>query len=523
LKYTYKIKDPGGERVVAGDDFPIVIGTSPGARITLEDLKEPVEAAHIGLAEGRPFVQTGTSGISVLYNGQKLEGSVRLLHGDRLQIGSTEIVFIAEGQNIIFQVSGSKTAVENLAAIRAPGAPKVFEIEPIAFRSGPHSPRSKPWTVLIWSGWIIVGLIFVSLAASAWFVFTAKQVQIRIDPEPDGISVRGGMVHLRLGNYYLMRPGEYSLCADKKCFQPLQERFRVTDADSQEIRFTMEKSSGLLSLQVHASNRPSITLNGARVYIDGQEVEKIPLTKLEVKPGRRRLQIRADNYQDFTSDVTIKGCGELQSFDFALAPNWSDIKIVSVPIGAEVRIDGKSFGNTPLQIQLPAGTHQLELSAQRFKGYRTQLVVEPDQPRILDAIRLQPADGTLVVLTHPAGANVMVDKTYVGQTPLKIEVASGTPHVIHLDKPGYEKVSRQIQIAVAGSKELQLNLIPQKGVIKLQVDPADAELWLNDKFWGKVPQEIQLMAVEQQLEFKKDGYTTYRTQITPRPGFPQEL
>jgi formylglycine-generating enzyme required for sulfatase activity len=34
---------------------------------------------------------------------------------------------------------------------------------------------------------------------------------------------------------------------------------------------------------------------------------------------------------------------------------------------------------------------------------------------------------------------------------------------------------------------------------------------------------MQLLAVEHRVEIKKQGYQTYRTRITPRPGFPQEI
>jgi formylglycine-generating enzyme required for sulfatase activity len=117
----------------------------------------------------------------------------------------------------------------------------------------------------------------------------------------------------------------------------------------------------------------------------------------------------------------------------------------------------------------------------------------------------------------------MIGNRFVGQTPLSTNVSADTVHVVQISKPGYEKASRKIKVTVAGSKTLNLDLIPRKGVINFKIEPADAELFVNGKLWGKVPPTLQLVALEHQLEFRKNGYHNERKRITPRPGFPQEL
>jgi formylglycine-generating enzyme required for sulfatase activity len=285
----------------------------------------------------------------------------------------------------------------------------------------------------------------------------------------------------------------------------------------------MQKRPGRLSVQAHQEDDPSRVVSGARVVIDGVAVGATPISELEVNAGWRNLEIRATNYQDFKTAVAINGCDEMQPFNFALIPGWSDITIGSIPAGAEVRIDGKPMGSTPLQLELPAGTYQLELMAKRFKKWKTQLVVEPHHPQRIENVRLQPADGMLSVRTNPSGANVMIGKRFVGQTPLKTNVSADTVHVVQISKTGYDKVSRKIKVSVAGSKTLSLDLKPQKGVINIKIEPPDAQLLVNGKLMGAVPQKLQLVAVEHQLEFRKNGYSSRRIRITPRPGFPQEL
>ena len=403
------------------------------------------------------------------------------------------------------------------------GSDEVLEIDPIPFRSGRGQKRPKSGIQYGWLIAVAAGIGSALLLASVWFVFTAKQVTIQINPDPDRILIKGALIAPRFEAYYLLRPGEYNLRAVKSCYQPLEKRFKVTDKENQELRLHMEKLPGQLSLTAYRSDQPSVKVDDARVTIDGQEETPMPLTGMEIRAGRRHLEIRAENYKDLKTDVVIEGCGKLQSFDFALVPGWSDVFISSIPKDASVLINGSPVGETPLEIELPEGHHQLEISASGFKPWKTLLDIRSNAPQTLEGIHLEPADGTVSLGTNPPGANVTVGKTFVGQTPLEIQLSPGPQHEIHISRAGYEPTSRKISVSSAEATELNVDLKPREGVIRFAVEPPDALLIVDGKNWGTVPRTLKLVAVKHQLEIRKKGYTSYGIQITPRPGFPQEL
>jgi formylglycine-generating enzyme required for sulfatase activity len=396
-------------------------------------------------------------------------------------------------------------------------------IQPISFRAEHGARRSIAYRMLKWLAAATLGCVLLSLCAAAWYVFTARQVIVQIDPQPDQIRIRGPMPAPRIGNHYLMRPGRYVLEAFKSCFQPLQTPFEVTDAESQNYKFSMTKAPGRLSLHTHQADRPAAAIEGADIWIDDRPVGRTPLAELQVQPGSRRIKVRAENFQTLQTEIEVAGCGEHQEFDLALIPGWAEIGLQSDPDEAAVWADGKPVGVTPLKLNLLEGEHDLEIRADGFKPWRTRLAVIANQPRVMETVRLQPADGKLAVQTDPSGANVMLGNTFAGQTPLELALPANETRLIQISRPGYEKAAREVTLASAESKTIKITLKPKLGTINFGVQPEDAALLVDGKEMGTVPSTLRLVAVAHELEIRKPGYQTYRTRIVPRPGFDQEI
>lgn len=266
-----------------------------------------------------------------------------------------------------------------------------------------------------------------------------------------------------------------------------------------------------------------MTIEGATVYIDGKEIGTTPLSGIEVKPGIRELVINAKNYKELKTKIEIEGLGNQQSFTFALMPGWGEVKIQTLPSAAKVFIDDNFMGESPLSLNLAEGTYLLEISAERYKTWKTQLDVQAGSPQNFDTIQLQPADGTLSLQTEPPGANVTVDGAFVGQTPVDIHLQPDTGHLLQISKAGYENIEQSVTVVSDELKKLDLKLTANTGIVNFRVTPSDAELFIEGTSRGTVPQSLNLVAVGQNVEIKKEGYEPYQAEITPLPGFPQEI
>jgi len=396
-------------------------------------------------------------------------------------------------------------------------------IEPIPFK--PVDSR-RPHGGLSRGRWLFIALLACFLFFFLYtilFVFTARQVSIQIDPDPERVSVKGSIFSIHIGSSYLLRPGNYSVHAFKSGYKALELPLLVTGESNQKLVAVMEKLPGRLTVTAYPQERPAETVEGAEVSIDGQKAGVTPLAVIEVKAGPREVLIRADQYQDFKTSLEVEGMGVLQTLNAALVSASSGITVDSIPSGADVAIDGTVRGKTPLQLRLGAGTYGLEISAPHYKSWQSRLEVKEGQQEVLDTVTLLPADGIIKLLTNPPGAIVTVDKTFFGQTPARIPLSPETDHALHISKAGYEKIEEKVRVASEEVRELSLEMKASTGTIHFSVTPENAELYINDLPQGPVPPSLTLPSAPQKLKIVKEGYEPYQTEITPQPGVAKEI
>ena len=395
----------------------------------------------------------------------------------------------------------------------------VEEIQPIPFHRPSQSPRPNRTAVL---KWLVAGGVLAVLLTAVWFVFTARRITVDITPLPDRTAIEGGLAGPGIKSGYLLRPGAYTLVAEKACYFPLRHVFTVTDAPAQTVAAAMVPLPGKLTVEIRPPGPPEGLLTGLRIHVDGVAVDSTVMP-LAIPAGSRRIRITADRHQDYVAEITVEGCGVLQTHRADLLPDWSAVTVRSKPAGATVMVDGQSRGLTPLNLELTAGTHELEVHSSGYQTWRTRLAVEANQPQLLETVVLQPADGRLRLTSTPAGATVLVGARYVGQTPLTVSLASGIVHTIRLSKTGYQTARREVTLQPEANQRLAVPLAARIGIVRFAVEPADAVLVVNGRKIGRPPARMRLPAAEQRIEVKKPGYESYRTRITPRPGFDQEV
>lgn len=515
-----RVRAPSGTREFPESELPLVLGSGAAAQLPLADPSLPARAAFLGRRAGRYYLQAapGVTGVSV--DGEPIDGGARWLAvGDRIRIGSDRLAVEQAGDELVLVAEGLEEAVTEppvlLEAEPVAAAAEGDEaIQPVAFRRTlqslrePDSRRSA-WRHAVW-------LPAAVLAAIAWFIFTAQPVRVVVQPAPQSLNVEGGLLSPGVGERFLLRPGRYTARAELAGYEPLAEAFEVTDEGPDTVTFRLVR----LPDRYTVTSRP---VDGATVYVDGKSRGTTPLEDLELRRGTHTLRVDADRYLPWDTEVRVEGGGNERALAAELMPNWGDVTVASTPPRAQVSADGRELGYTPLTVPLEAGSYELELTKSGHKPWRDRISVEANQALEVPEVTLEQADGRLRVSTEPAGASVLVDGRYRGQTPLDVYVAPDDAHRVELRRAGYETVQRSASVPSGASRTLELTLTPVLGDVQVVLSPADSVIRVDGRVVTPQDGRLRLPAIEQRLEVTKPGYAGQTVSVTPKPGVTQRV
>lgn len=130
--------------------------------------------------------------------------------------------------------------------------------------------------------------------------------------------------------------------------------------------------------------------------------------------------------------------------------------------GANVLLNGRSVGNTPINLTLNPGTYTLEVRRSGYTPYRISATVQPGQTTQVYA-QLQPLapppppTGTLVVNSNVRGAEVLLNGRRVGYTPLTLTLNAGNYNLL-VRRGGYSSFSTSFYLAPGSTAQINANL-----------------------------------------------------------------
>lgn len=349
------------------------------------------------------------------------------------------------------------------------------------------------------------------------FLFAARATILRLDPATAVVDISGLTFHI--GDNYLLLRGEHQLSAEAPGYFPLNKTIQVTDQATQEIDVTLQPLPGKLLVNANLSD--------IEVFIDDQLAGKVPGTLEGISRGAHKLDFKKYRYFPLQQEVQIEGLGKTQAIDISLQPAWGHIDFTSTPSGAELYIDDRLIGTTPLSAEVLETGSQLSLKASGYKTLQQQVSAKAGGKAQHPLIEMIVADGSLSINSSPPGASITIDQQFSGVTPLLVDVAPFKKHQVELFLEGYLKASRSMQVEPEQRAQLSVDLRPNIGTVQLTVSPADAVVKVDGKLYSSSSktgsQTLSLNAKPHSISAEKPGYQTKSMSITPRPAHQQAL
>ena len=140
------------------------------------------------------------------------------------------------------------------------------------------------------------------------------------------------------------------------------------------------------------------------------------------------------------------------------------IEVKNVLEGADVYINGKHYGTTPLLIpKIKTGEYELKLMKIGFPTKTKSITVKRDECLTIEQVQDWKYYKEITINTNYNGAKVYVDGSYAGNSPLKILLAYGT-HVVKVDhKEGLQTQNILVDQHCSGVVNMELILRKTNG------------------------------------------------------------
>ena len=204
--------------------------------------------------------------------------------------------------------------------------------------------------------------------------------------------------------------------------------------------------------------------------------------------------------------------------------NFSVIQINTIPQQAEVYIDDKKIGLSPiLNYKVSPGEHKIKIIKDGYEEKEEIVTLKNNENKILNINLKEIPNYKILINTIPDSAKLYIDNEFVGLSPLEYSTLKNTIN-LKISKEGYEDYVDKVVLSY-GLKEINITLKKEKssttptqpvvkrgikqGKLSLDSKPQGADVYIDRKLKGKTPLNINLDVGTYKVEIRKDGYLPY--------------
>ena len=211
-----------------------------------------------------------------------------------------------------------------------------------------------------------------------------------------------------------------------------------------EGRFTLNNRSETLVENVDLRpNFSDMTFNvdaDADIYINGERKGTRQWSGV-LKAGNYQVECRQINHKSTSQYIQVTENDNRTINLKAPEPILGTAAITSTPLGAEIIVDGKTYGQTPKNLDLLIGKHKIEICK---KGYQSESqIFEVREDRTADVNMTLGRMTSATIKSNPTSSKLYIDGAYKGSTPYTYEGEVGD-HKIKLIYYGYKPIEKKV-------------------------------------------------------------------------------
>ncbi len=295
---------------------------------------------------------------------------------------------------------------------------------------------------------------------------------LSVSSEPSGahVSINGseqGTAPVKLPG---LVPGEYVVELRKEGYDPAYKSVALLEKQDLAVDLTLRQTTGLLLVESFPE--------GVDVVIDGVSKGNTPLLISDLPLGSYKLEFRSPTHLPRTLSAELVDRKPVRVVA-DLVSNTAKLVVTSDPAGAEIRINGIAVGVTPATLEdVISGESDIKVWKQGYAPFTQRMTLEATQSyRINPELAALPSG--LTVISQPEGAEVVIDHTRVGTTPLTLDNLKEGSHQIAVSLAGYETASKTLYLEPDFKDSIDFSLVKNSGSLMLVTEPAHVQVYVD--------------------------------------------
>ncbi len=255
-----------------------------------------------------------------------------------------------------------------------------------------------------------------------------------------------------------LMPGEYKLKLMLNDYATEQKVLKVDGNSSLVLEVKL--------LSLHGTVAVESVPSGAEIHIDGTYMGTTPKTMEQLRAGRHEILLKKEGYCDFRRNIFLR---ERQKFSLRaeLEEKFAVLVIRSNPAGADVWLDGRHVGETPLTLKkLRPSEYKLRMMKKGYADVRRNVVLDAGKEKTAVDIEMKDITGFLLITCFPSSARIYVDGEDKGVIYGSLSVGNldEGEHQIQVVKPGYRVYGKMFRIAAG--KTFVISIVLEKIIKK---------------------------------------------------------
>lgn len=391
-----RIIEPLGERVAT---LPLDLG-GEGASLVVPG----VEGRALRLvASGRQWLAEPVAAATISINGIAMRSAQPLVDGDVIALGTAHLVVWPSADRLeVLHLAGNETVAPLRQAVLPgdeveAGVREVFAADtPLDAPAAALRPAARRWrrVTLAVAAVLVLAVIGVLLAL--------VPVPVQVTPEQAQMS-SPDFIHWRSGDRIFLLPGRRQLQLSHPGYRPRTLTLDVSRAlaGATPLAVELEYLPGVLGIDTGGVQ--------AQLLVDGRVAGEAP-GDIEIPAGVHDLILRAPDHVDHVTRLQVEGGGRRQQLAVRLEASLGYLVLDTAPANAVIRIDGEAYGEAPQKLELPAGLHEVVLSAPGGRSWRSEVAIIAGQTLDLGRVNLPrappPAPRPAATAESPADATL---------------------------------------------------------------------------------------------------------------------